>query len=462
MATSTKTTNPSMKSLQVSLRPYTFLCDTNILKVSRPPSTLKSDSRTLLPGFSTPENSARGTPSSDDTVQGGLFVKTENGQNELNDDDELGVFTRGFKRPKHIRQKTNIHRTPTLTQQGHRLPKHLRTGYHRGQQDIIMGGASYQEFDYTPTPSRRSSTPSYGRVHTTSPATSLIPTGGRGFLVTHSFMTSTQRKRLEQQEKIETALTDLEECIAACPTDVKLRGKFLHLQELQRRLEKNENTFLKGQESGIIKDVEKMLSRRRMNMVKAEFESQARAMVENMSMSSPAGTQGRKRAYDRAMGSLSPLSSSWSETVVHSSEGSSFSSSHRPTTGGKTVGREYYQRHKRGKITSDMEAGADADDDGEAVYDDGHGRKTYGGKTIAQPAQPVSDFELAKMLTEAADEEEANDEGAEKDSGDDVDESSEDDTDDERGTDGKGKEDDVDGKGTGEKNGNDEMQKETD
>jgi hypothetical protein len=255
---------------------------------------------------------------------------------------------------------------------------------------------------------------------------------------------------------------------------VKLRGKFLHLQELQRRLEKNENTFLKGQESGIIKDVEKMLSRRRMNMVKAEFESQARAMVENMSISSTAGTQGRKRAYDRAMGSLSPLSSRWSETVVHSSEGSSFSSSHRPTTGGKTVGQDYYQRRKRGKITSEL---ADADDDEDAVYDDGQERKTYGGKTIAQPAQPVSDFELAKMLTEAAyEEEEANDEGAEEDSGDDVDESSEFDTDDERGTDVKGKgngngkkndgdaetsEDNTDGKGTREKNGNDEMQKET-
>jgi hypothetical protein len=432
----------------------TLLSKTSSLKITVLSSAQKSDSHTLLPGFSTPEKS-KGTPPSD---AGGLFVKADNEHNDnsdgdgcnYDDDDEVGVFARRTKRSRPFHPYSNpvltTSRVPTLTQQGHRLPKQLRGGYRRGQQDMIMGG-EYQDVDYTPTSSRRSSTQSYGRVHTTLPATNLIPTGGGGYLVTNSFMTSAQRRRLEQQENIEKILTDLEECLAACPTDYRLRAKQLHLEEFRRRLEKPESTVLKGQEAALIKDVEKMLQRRRMNMVKAEFESQARAMVENMSS---AGTQGRKRAYDQAMGSLSPLSSNWSETVAPS-ERSSIS---YPSTGGKTVGPAYYQQRKRGRIVRDLEDEAEADDENEnnkdededLVWDDGQERKTYGGKTIARENMvSLDDDEMAKLLQGAVEEEsEGNKDEGDKDSGDDVAESGEDDTDDERDIGDKGRENDED------------------
>lgn len=191
------------------------------------------DNRTrLLPGFSTPEQTSS-VPSSDNTAQGGQFLKAGNDQNEdshYDDDIEVGVFAHRTKRPRPFRPSSNpfvsTPRVPTLTQQG-RLPKELLTGYRRAQQDIVLRQESYPEFDYTASTSRRRSTKqSYGRVHTTLPTTNLIPTGGGGYLVTNSFTTSAQRKRLEQQEKLERVLTDLEECVAACPTDVKLQGSY--------------------------------------------------------------------------------------------------------------------------------------------------------------------------------------------------------------------------------------------
>lgn len=434
----------------------TLLSNTNILKVTVPSSAQKPDSRTLLPGFTTPEQSSQGTPSSDDTTQGGSFVKTDNANidgdsHNYDDDDAIGVFARRTKRPRPFRANINQFvtptRVPTLTQQGRRLPKDLRMGYRRGQQDIIVGGDSYEDLNYAPNSSRRRvSTPSYGRVHTNLPATNLIPTGGGGYLVTNSFMSSVQRKRLEQQEKLEKVLTDLEECLAANPTDVKLRGKKLHLEELQRRLMRPDSTALKGTEVSHIRDVEKTLERRRINMAKVEFENQAKAMVENMSMSLSAGTKGRKRAYEEGIGSMTPLSSDWSETAA-SSERSSFS---HPSTGGKTVPPSYYRRQKRGRITHDLadtdyaddEFQNDKDDDEDAVWDDEQERKTYGGKTVALGnVGRISDDEMAKLLMDAVEEESGDkkDEDEAEDSGDDVSATSDDSTDDERDIGGKGK-----------------------
>lgn len=434
----------------------TLLSSTNILKVTVLSSAQKSDSRTLLPGFSTPEQTSRGTPSSDET---GLFIKTENNDNanidgdgyNFDDDDELAVFARRTKRPRSFRPNSNLFvtptRVPTLTQQGRRLPKALRMGYRRAQEDIIMGGDSYEDLEYAPNTSRRRvSTPSYGRVHTTLPSTNLIPTGGGGYLVTNSFMSNAQRKRLEQQEKLEKVLTDLDDCLAANPTDVKLRAKKLHLEELQRRLMNPDSTALKGAEAAIIKDVEKMLERRRMNMAKVEYENQAKAMVENMTMASSAGTHGRKRVYDEGIGSMTPLSSDWSETAAPS-ERSSFS---HPSTGGKTVPQHYYQKHKRGRITHGLEGDAYADDehkngnddDEDVVWDEEQERKTYGGKTVAKDSLGLlNDYDTAKVLTQAMAEEERDkkDETEAEDSGDDVDETSDDNTDDERDIGNKGK-----------------------
>lgn len=259
----------------------------------------------------------------------------------------------------------------------------------------------------------------------------------------NSFMSSAQRKRLEQQEKLEKVLTDLEECLAACPADVKLRAKKLHLEELQRRLMRPDSTALKGEEAALIRDVEKMLQRRRMNMVKTEFENQAKAMVENMTMSSSLEKKGRKRAYD---GSTTPLSSNWSETAALS-EWSSFS---HPSTGGKTVPPSYYEKHKRGRITHDLADTEDADDefqndkddDEDVVWDDEQERKTYGNKTIAQGGVGrISDDEMATLLMDAVEEESGDkkDEAEAEDSGDDVSETSDDGTDDERDIGGKGK-----------------------
>ncbi|EEA22498.1 hypothetical protein EYB25_005289 [Talaromyces marneffei] len=435
------------------------------LEVTTVSNTQGIDNRTrLLPGFSTPEQTSS-VPSSDNTAQGGQFLKAGNDQNEdshYDDDIEVGVFAHRTKRPRPFRPSSNpfvsTPRVPTLTQQG-RLPKELLTGYRRAQQDIVLRQESYPEFDYTASTSRRRSTKqSYGRVHTTLPTTNLIPTGGGGYLVTNSFTTSAQRKRLEQQEKLERVLTDLEECVAACPTDVKLQGKLLHLRTLQNRLEQSEHTVLKGQEAALIRDVEKMLQRKRMSIVKAEFESQARAMVENMSTSLSPGTQRRKqRAYDEEIGSMSPLSSVWSETVAPSER----SSSSHPSTGGKTVPPSYYQEHKHGRPKRELERDAYADDgkndirgdDEDVVGDDEYGRKTYGGKTIAQEnATPVSDFDIAKVLMEAT-AEEVDEKDAKEDSGDDVGQSSDEDTGDER---------DIGGKGDNKCKGNDDNEDGTD
>ncbi|KAI7970960.1 hypothetical protein EIK77_000627 [Talaromyces pinophilus] len=435
----------------------TSLSKANILKVTVLSSAQNLDCRTLLSGFATPEQSSQGTPSSDDTTQGGSFVKSENNHNanidgdgyNYDNDDAVGVFARRTKRPRPFRANTNPFvtptRVPTLTQQGRRLPKDLRMGYRRSQQNIIMGGDSYIDLDYAPNSSRRRvSTPSYGRVHTTMPSTNLIPTGGGGYLVTNSFMSSAQRKRLEQQEKLEKVLTDLEECLAACPADVKLRAKKLHLEELQRHLMRPDSTALKGEEAALIRDVERMLQRRRMNMVKTEFENQAKAMVENMTMSSSSlETNGRKRAYD---GSMTPLSSNWSETAAPSE---TFSFLH-PSTGGKTVPQSYYEKRKRGRITHDLADTEDADDefqndkddDEDVVWDNEHERKTYGGKTIEQKSVGrISDDEMAKLLMDAVEEESGDkkDEAEAEDSGDDVSETSDDNTGDERDIGGKGK-----------------------
>ncbi|KUL87064.1 hypothetical protein ZTR_05710 [Talaromyces verruculosus] len=443
-------------------------------------SAQKSDSRTLLSGFATPEQSSQGTPSSDDTTQGGSFVMSEDNHSanidgdgyNYNDDDAVGVFARRTKRPRPFRPKSNPFvtptRVPTLTQQGRRLPKDLRMGYRRAQQDIIMGGDSYEDLDYAPNTSRRRVlTPPYGRVHTTMPSTNLIPTGGGGYLVTNSFMSSAQRKRLEQQEKLEKVLTDLEECLAPCPADVKLRAKKLHLEELQRRLMRPDSTALKGEEAALIRDVEKMLQRRRMNMIKTEFENQAKAMVENMTMSSSSlEKKGRKRAYD---GSTTPPSSNWSETAAPS-EWSSFS---HPSTAGKTVPPYYYEKLKQGRITHDLADTEDADDefqnhkddDEDVVWDEGRERKTYCSKTIEQGVVGrISDDEMAKLLMDAVEEESGDkkDEAEAEDSGDDVSETSDDSTDDERDID---EEDAAGGKGDeskeDENDEEDETQKET-
>lgn len=417
---------------------------TNILKAAVLSGAQEPESRTLLPGFTTPEQTFQKTTASDDTE---LLVRSGNIQNpndgdayNYDDDSAVGVFARRIKRPKPFR--SSLHpfatpRVPTLTEQGQRLPRHLRSGYRRGQQDIIVGGESYQDLDYTLTTSqRRVSTPSYGRVHTTLPATNLIPTGGGGYLVTNSFMSGAQRKRLEQQENIDRVLTDLEDCIASNPTDVKLRAKKLHLEELQRRLLRPDGTALKGAEANLIKDVDKMLARRRMNMVAAEFENQARAMVENMTMSSSSsvGRKGRKRGYDEGTGSMSPLSSSWTESAAPS-ERSSFS---HPSTGGKTVPQSYYQRRKRERITHELEKeeADDGDVDEDVVWDDEQQRKTYGGKTVAQDRLgALSDYDTAKILTEAMEGEagDKEDDNEAEDSGDDVDETGDDNTDDGNG-----------------------------
>ncbi|KAF5004217.1 hypothetical protein F66182_16059, partial [Fusarium sp. NRRL 66182] len=305
-------------------------------------SRQKPDSRTLLPGFTTPEQTFRNSATSNYTDP---FARADN----YDDDDAVGVFAPRIKRPKPLRTSLNsfiTQRLPSWTQQGQRLPQHLRSGYRRGKQDIIVGGEPYQDLDYIHGASRRHiSTNSYGHVHTTLPAANIIPTDGRGYIVTNSFMTGAQRKRLEQQERLEKALAELQDCVSANPTDVKLQGKLLHLTALQNRLEQNENAFLKSVEVGVVKEVERMLSRRRMHMVTAEFENQAKAMVENMVKSSSVGRRGgRKRGFDE--GSISPLSSTshWSE-AGGTSERSSFS---HPSTAGKTVPQSYYQRPKRG------------------------------------------------------------------------------------------------------------------
>lgn len=376
-----------------------------------------------MPGFTTPEQTFRNTATSDDTE---LFVRADN----YDDDDVVGVFAPRIKRPKPLRTSLKLlttQRMPGLTQQGQRLPQHLRNGYRRGKQDIIIGGESYKDLDHLAGASQRHiSTQSYGHVHTALPAANMIPTDGRGYIVTNSFMTGAQRKRLEQQERLERALADLEECVTANPTDVKLQGRLLHLRALQNRLEQNENTFLKSAEVGIVKEVERMLSRRRMHMVTAEFENQAKAMVESMVMSSSAGRKGgKKRGFDD--GSMSPQSSSYRSEAGGTSERSSFS---HPSTGGKTVPQSYYQRHKRERFTHEIE-GDDNDEDEDVNLDDGQERKTYGGKTTAQDSL---DYDTAKVLVKAMEGEEGVKDGGEvEDSSDDVKDTSDDNTDDGNG-----------------------------
>lgn len=352
------------------------------------------------------------------------------------DGDAVGVFALRNTRPRPFRPNPNLFattsRVPTLTQQGRRLPKDLRIGYRRGQQDIISRGETYEDTEFASDTSRRVSTASYGRVHTALPATNLIPAGGGGYLATNSFMTSAQRKRLEQQDKLEKTLADLEECVAAFPTDVKLQGKLLHLRTLQHRLEQDKQTILKGAEVSLIKEVERMLSRRRMKQVEAEFENQAKAMVEDMSS---AGTKGWKRAYGQGIGVVTPLSSNWSETAAPS-ERSSFS---RPSTGGKTVPPAYYQRHKKRRTTYGLEDTVDADDefqngddDEDVVWDERQERKSYGSKTISpHNMASISDEEMAKLLMDAVEEESGDkrDESGEEDSDDDADGTSDDNTD---------------------------------
>ncbi|EED15628.1 conserved hypothetical protein [Talaromyces stipitatus ATCC 10500] len=144
------------------------------------------------------------------------------------DDDKVGVFA-----PQNTGSVSP--RVLTLTQQNRRLPKHLRTGHHRTQEDIIMERESYTDLDTTPTsPGWRSS--SYASVHSTPSSissTTAIPTGGGGFIYTNSFMKSTQRKGMEHLGKLEEGKADLEVYITKCPTDVKLlvklRAKLLHL-----------------------------------------------------------------------------------------------------------------------------------------------------------------------------------------------------------------------------------------
>lgn len=239
-------------------------------------------------------------------------------------------------------------------------------------------------------------------------------------------MTGAQRKRLEQQERLEKALAELQDCVSANPTDVKLQGKLLHLTALQNRLEQNENAFLKSVEVGVVKEVERMLSRRRMHMVTAEFENQAKAMVENMVKSSSVGRRGgRKRGFDE--GSISPLSSTshWSE-AGGTSERSSFS---HPSTAGKTVPQSYYQRPKRGRVTHETEGDDDADED--VILDDRQERKTYGGKTVAQNSL---DYDTAKVLVDAKEGEEGDKDGGKADnSSDDNKDTSDDNTDDGNG-----------------------------
>lgn len=227
-------------------------------------------------------------------------------------------------------------------------------------------------------------------------------------------MTNVQRKRMEHLEKAEKATTELEDYLANCPNDVKLRAKLLHIQSFKRRLEENENATLNASEARIVRDIGKMLEARKVANEAAEYERQAKVQMGLDESSVPGKSCSRKRGNG---GLLSPESSGWGDSMSHSRQ-SSFSPSYHPTTGGKTVGPDYYQRRKRSRVMYEEEGGGDADDEDEDGHDgdeedvvwkaESQERRTHGGKTVAQGnLLTVSQYDVQDVLKEVEEEESA-------------------------------------------------------
>ncbi|EED15627.1 conserved hypothetical protein [Talaromyces stipitatus ATCC 10500] len=142
-----------------------------------------------------------------------------------------------------------------------------------------------------------------------------------------------------------------------------------------------------------------MPERRKVRNEAIKYERQAKAQ---MGLKSLTSRSNKKRGYDREKGSLSPLICGWSDTAP-SSRQSSFSPSHHPTTGGKTISLEYYNRLKRSRVAeedgdTDDEDGQDGDEDIGSNSEEAE-QKTYGGKTIKQgDASQVSQYDVKNVL----------------------------------------------------------------
>lgn len=324
------------------------------------------------------------------------------------DDDEVAVF------PTRNRLSSAV-RLPTLTQKGRLLPKHIREGHYQSQPIIASMGPGQQLEDEGYLSTIRHASRTYAQVNSPSP---MQTAGGRPIYI-NSFVSSTQRKRLEQLEKLEKAETDLLQVLADSE-DLKVRAKLLHIQALKRRLQENERETLSSGETKLCYEIGKITERRRVANESREFLRQAEALAGGFGgyPVSYGEKSAKKRGYDHqatsyaayasselntsfgSSSSSSPIST-WDTAINPPSSRSSYSPSYHPTTGGKTISQDTFQKQKRQKSINVEDLIVADDDLGESSEEDTGGRRTYSGKSLpGNTLLHVATYDVGEVLKE--------------------------------------------------------------